>query len=116
MVRHTLQVQAYATQVRLNQLETDVNNAVQGRVDVTNLIVRQQTIRGVLQLLVEADFTARASGEQIMDAIVARMIARSTVVPSYVWLKSTDDVARTQTERRAEATGWAIAETTTGID
>lgn len=115
MVRHTLQVQAYATPARLNQLEADVNAAVQGRVDVTSLTVRQQTIRGVLQLLVEADFTSRASGEQIMDAIVARMIARSTVVPSYVWLKSTDDVARTQTERRADAPDWTIVETTTTI-
>jgi hypothetical protein len=108
-------VQAFATPARLNNLQADVNTAVAGRVDVTNLTVRQQTTRGVSYLLVEADFTGRGSGEAIMDTLVARMQTRQTVAPSYVWLKSTDDVARTQTERHAVAPGWTITDVVTQV-
>lgn len=116
MVRHTLQAQFYGAQQRLNQMEGDANAALTGRVDLIGTpTVRQQVVRAVRHLLVEADFTARAGGEEIVDAIIARAIQRSAVEPSSVWLKSTDDVALTQTERAASAPGWAVAESTIGI-
>lgn len=116
MVRHTLQAQLYATQQRLNQMENDARTALQARVDVIGEpTVRQQVVRNVLHLVIEADFTTRAGGDEVIAFVIERAIARQATSPSYAWLKSTDDVALTQTERTAAAPGWAVSETTIGI-
>lgn len=116
MVRHTLQAQLYGTQQRLNQMQNDATVALQARADVIGTpTVRQQVVRGVLHLVIEADFTTRAGGDEVIAFIIDRAIQRQAAVPSYVWLKSVDDVALTQTERTASAPGWAVTESTIGI-
>lgn len=116
MVRHTLQAQLYATQQRLNQMENDARTALQARVDVIGeATVRQQTVRGVLHLVIEADFTSRAGGDEVVQFVIQRATLRQAAEPSYVWLKSVDDLALTQTERAAAAPLWLVSESTIGI-
>lgn len=112
MLRHTLQAQLYATQARLNQLETDAKSAVATVSLVGTATIQQQTVRGELHLLVECTFVARQDGETIVQAIVDRAIQRQAIEPSYVWLKTVDDVAGTISERTASSPSWIIAERT----
>lgn len=112
-VRYTLQAELYATPARLNQLEADANAAMSTRVDLIGPpTVRQQTIRGTPELLVEADFTSSAGGQEIIATIVARAQQRQAADPSYVRLSEVDDVNLTIVRRVAESVNaWAVVVT-----
>lgn len=114
-VRYTFQSEMYATPVRLNQLQADAESALASVQTVGMVVIRQQTIRGTPELLVEVNsFTTRADGTQIMDIIINRCQQRQATAPSYVRLSEVDNVALTIIRRYAEAPGWTV--TTTGPD
>lgn len=120
MIRYTLQAELYGlTQNQINQGINFVNNAITNEsVNVSGPVaVRQQTVRGDVELLVEVnDFTTRSSGDRIFNSCVGWASSRAedaaSGAHSYVWLKEVDDQAGTIKTRRADSPGWVEQNTT----
>lgn len=113
MVRHAFQAELYGlTATQRNQTVTQVNNALSGRQVVESSTVAIRTRRGDTYVLIECTFATQGDGDAIFD--VARTRAQAvnagtgalSLAPSYVRMRSVDDVERTITTRYAETPGW----------
>jgi hypothetical protein len=122
-IRHAFQAELYGlTPAQRNATITQITNFLAGRAVVEASSVREQTSHGDIEVLVEATFSLKSDGDAVFDQAETRAqnvgagVGTNSGLPSYVRMRSVDDVARTVTMRLSQAPGWVESTTVESLD